>query len=132
VDAARKFTFAVGGIIATVATVLIPIAASARLANLMAGMAILGANMMSNITIAVITDVFPHQAQARVTSLSGVGEGIMNMVMSLATGFLVDHFSFLPVFMAGAGLPVASSLGLFALVRKCQPMPPAEFERQVS
>lgn len=132
VDASRKFTFAMGGIISTIATVLIPMAASARLANLMAGMAILGANMMSNMTIAVITDVFPQQAQARVTSLSGVGEGIMNMAMSLVTGFLVDHFSFLPVFMAGAGLPIASALGLFALVRKCQPMTAAEFERPTS
>lgn len=132
VDASRKFTFAVGGLIAAVGTFLVPMAGSARVADLLAGLGILGANIMSNIQITIITDVFPKSAQARVTSLTGVGEGLMNMGMSLVTGFLVDHFSFLPVFAAAAALPVAAILGLFFLLRKCQPMLPGEFARGVS
>jgi len=132
VDGARKFTFALGGIIATVGTFLVPMAASARAANLLAGMGILGANVMSNINIAVITDVFPQSAQARVTSFTGVGEGLMNMGMSLVTGFLVDHFSFLPVFVAASALPVSAMVGFFSLLRKCEPMLPGEFARGVS
>jgi len=126
VDAARKFTFTLGGLVATVCTFLVPMAASARLAGGLAGMGILGANVMSNIQIAVITDVFPPSSQARVTSLTGVGEGVMNMGMTLATGFLVDHFSFLPVFMAAALLPVAAMGGLFYGIRRCQPLSPRE------
>ena len=126
VDAARKFTCTLGGLMAAVCTFLVPMAASARVADLLAGMGILGANVLSNIQIAVITDVFPRSAQARVTSMTGVGEGLVNMGMSLATGFLVDHFSFLPVFMAAAALPVAAVWVLFSLVRKCQPLLPAE------
>jgi ACS family hexuronate transporter-like MFS transporter len=129
VDGARKFTFALGAIVATVGTFLVPMAASAQVANLLAGMGILGANFMSNINIAVITDVFPQSAQARVTSFTGVGEGLMNMGMSLVTGFLVDHFSFLPVFVAASALPVSAMVGFFALVRKCGPMLPGEFAR---
>jgi ACS family hexuronate transporter-like MFS transporter len=132
VDASRKFTFAGGGLIAAVGTFLVPMAGSARVADLLAGLGILGANIMSNIQITIITDVFPKSAQARVTSLTGVGEGLMNMGMSLVTGFLVDHFSFLPVFAAAAALPVAAILGLFFLLRKCQPMLPGEFARGVS
>jgi len=132
VDAARKFTFGLGGLIATVCTFLVPMAGSARVADLLAGMGILGANVLSNIQIAIITDVFPRSAQARVTSMTGVGEGLMNMGMSLVTGFLIDHFSFLPVFVAAAALPVAAMLGLFFLVRKCQPMLPGEFARGIS
>jgi hypothetical protein len=92
-------------------------------------MGILGANILSNIEIAVITDVFPRCAQARVTSLTGVGEGLMNMGMSLTTGFVVSHFSFLPVFIAAGALPVGALLGLFLLVRNCRKMSPMEFRK---
>ena len=126
VDAARKWTSALGAVIATTCTFLVPIAASARVADLLAGMGILGANVLSNMQITVITDVFPSSSQARVTSLTGVGEGVMNMAMSLSTGFLVDHFSFLPVFVTAAALPAAALWGLFFLVRKCQPIWPGE------
>lgn len=129
IDYARKFTCTVGALIATVCTFLVPLAGSARVADLLAGMGIMGANVMSNIQIAVITDVFPQAAQARVTSVTGVGEGLMNMGISLATGFLVDHFSFLPVFMAATLLPALALWGLFVGIRKCQPMLPGEFVR---
>jgi ACS family hexuronate transporter-like MFS transporter len=126
VDAARKLTCALGALIATVCTFLVPLAGSARAADLLAGFGILGANVLSNMQIALITDVFPRSAQARVTSLTGVGEGLMNMAMSLSTGFLVDHFSFLPVFLAAAALPAAALWGLFSLVRRCQPLSPSD------
>jgi ACS family hexuronate transporter-like MFS transporter len=127
VDASRKLTFAIGGVIAAVCTCLVPAISSVRTADLLAGMGILGANILSNIQIAVITDVFPQSAQARVTSLTGVGEGLMNMGMSLTTGFVVSHFSFLPVFVAAGALPVGALAGLFLLVRNCRKMSPVEF-----
>ena len=129
VDASRKLTFAIGGLIAAVCTCLVPAVNSVRSADLLAGMGILGANILSNIEIAVITDVFPHSAQARVTSLTGVGEGLMNMGMSLTTGFVVSRFSFLPVFIAAGALPVGALLGLFLLVRNCRKMSPMEFRK---
>ncbi len=120
VDAARKLTCAAGGIIATASTFLVPLAGSARAADVLAGFGILGANVLSNMQIAVITDVFPQSVQARVTSMTGVGEGVMNMALSLCTGYLVDHFSFLPVFITAAALPAAAIWALFYGVRKCQ------------
>jgi ACS family hexuronate transporter-like MFS transporter len=120
VDSARKFACTLGGVIATAGTFLVPIAGSVRLAGILAGLGILGANMMSNMQIAVITDVFPPSVQARVTSLTGFGEGLVNMGMSLSTGFLVDHFSFAPVFMSAAILPVVALAALFFLVRNCR------------
>ncbi len=122
VDAARKLTCAAGGIIATASTFLVPLAGSARAADVLAGFGILGANVLSNMQIAVITDVFPQSVQARVTSMTGVGEGVMNMALSLCTGYLVDHFSFLPVFITAAALPAAAIWALFYGVRKCQPI----------
>jgi ACS family hexuronate transporter-like MFS transporter len=132
VDAARKFTFTLGGVIAILCTFLVPMAGSAREADLLAGMGVLGANIMSNIIIVVITDVFPRSAQARVTGMTGVAEGLMNMGMSLSTGFLVDHFSFLPVFISVAALPAVSLWGLFGWVRRCQPMSSVEMVREAT
>lgn len=126
VDAARKVTCTFGGVIATAGTLLVPMAGSVELTGILAGMGILGANVMSNMQITVITDVFPTSVQARVTSMTGFCEGLMNMGMSLATGFLVDHFSFTPVFMMAAALPVVALWGLFSWVQKCQPLPPGE------
>ena len=102
------------------------------MAGLLAGMGILGANIMSNIIIVVITDVFPQSVQARVASMTGVGEGLMNMGMSLGTGFLVDHFSFVPVFILAAALPAIGLWGLFGWVRMCQPLLPREIVRGTS
>jgi MFS transporter, ACS family, hexuronate transporter len=122
VDAARKLTCTAGGIVATASTFLVPLAVTARMADVLAGLGIMGANVLSNMQIAVITDVFPQSVQARVTSMTGVGEGLMNMALSLCTGYLVDHFSFLPVFMTAAALPAAAIWALFYGVRKCQPV----------
>jgi ACS family hexuronate transporter-like MFS transporter len=129
VDAARKLTCTLGGVIAAVGTFLVAVAGSVGMTGVLAGMGILGANIMSNMQIAVITDVFPRSVQARVTSMTGFGEGLVNMGMSLSTGFLVDHFSFVPVFMTAAALPVAALWGLFAWVRRCQPLSTGEILR---
>jgi len=132
VDAARKFTCTLGGVIATAGTLLVPMAGGVGLAGIAAGMGILGANVMSNMQIAIITDVFPPSVQARVTSMTGFGEGLVNMAMSLSTGFLVDHFSFRPAFTCAAVLPAAALAGLFFLVRECRRLSPAEIAVEIS
>jgi hypothetical protein len=55
---------------------------------------------------------------ARVNGITGVGEGVVNMVLMLATGVVVDHFSYLPGFVAAGLLPALGVLCLFALVRR--------------
>lgn len=122
VDKSRKLCFLLGGGIAVLCTFLVPVVSSARNANLLAGLGIFGINGMSNMVIAVITDVFPQDTLARVTGMTGVGEGVMNMILSLATGIIVDRFSFLPVFVGGAIMPVAAIVALYALVGECRLM----------
>lgn len=129
VDAARKITIVLGGVLAAVCTFGVPLAASAKAACLLAAMGIFGANVMSNIQISVVTDAFPPSVQARVMGLTGVGEGSMNMLMSLSTGFLIDWFSFPPVFMAAACLPAGALCALFYGVRECRPISPGGIER---
>jgi ACS family hexuronate transporter-like MFS transporter len=126
VDRARKITFTLGAIIAGLCTLLAPMVAGSLDAALVVGLGIFGVNAMANHVIAVITDVFPEQTLARVTGLTGVGEGIINMSLTLLAGAIIDRFSWFPVFATASLLPLGSLAGLYLLVRKCQTVTLAE------
>jgi ACS family hexuronate transporter-like MFS transporter len=57
---------------------------------------------------------------ARLAGLTGAGEGVMNMILMLATGVVVDHFSYLPVFLAAGLMPFLALVALFTLVRRIE------------
>jgi hypothetical protein len=59
---------------------------------------------------------------AAVTGLTGLCEGVFNMGLTLATGRIVDAFSYLPVFIAAGILPLLAASALFILVRKVEPL----------
>ncbi len=124
VDRARKATFTLGAVLAGVCTFLAPLSRSSFHAALIVGMGIFGVNVMANHVIAVITDVFPDATLARVTGLSGMGEGVINMAMTLFTGVVVERFSWIPVFSVAAFMPLGALLGLLLLVRRCQRVSP--------
>ena len=115
VNAARKLVFTVGATLAA-CSALVPIVPNVEVAIVMVGLAIFGLNFTSCNLIAVITDVFPESTLARVTGLTGIGEGVMNMILTLTTGIVVDHFSFTPVFIGAGLMPLLSTLMLFSLV----------------
>ena len=52
--------------------------------------------------------------------MTGLGEGIMNMTLMLATGIVVDRFSYLPVFLAAGLMPTLGVVALFTLIRKIE------------
>jgi MFS transporter, ACS family, hexuronate transporter len=70
--------------------------------------------------IGTLTDLFSAGVLARITGVTGVGEGVMNMTLMLATGMVVDRFSYLPVFMAAGLLPAAATVILFTVIRRIE------------
>jgi MFS transporter, ACS family, aldohexuronate transporter len=122
VDRARKATFTLGAAIAGVCTFFAPLSKSSFHAALIIGMGIFGVNVMANHVIAVITDVFPNTTLARVTGATGMGEGVINMVVTLFTGVVVERYSWIPVFSAAALMPLGAVAGLLFLVGRCQPV----------
>ncbi len=72
---------------------------------------------------AAISDVFPNNAVGRVTALTGIAGGLSGMLFPLLTGFLVDHFSYLPVFSLAAVMPLAACAVLFPMVRTFRQIP---------
>jgi len=119
-DRSRKICFTVGSVLSGVCTVAVPLVPSLHLATFLAGVGMFGVNITSNIVIAVISDVFPGPTLARVTGMTGAGEGVLNMLLTVATGAVVDRLSFTPVFVGMGTLPAAGLAALFLLVGNCR------------
>ena len=50
-----------------------------------------------------------------------MGSGIGGMVFSLVTGWLVDHYSFRPVFVLFGVIPLVAAWMVWTLPRKLEP-----------
>jgi MFS transporter, ACS family, hexuronate transporter len=59
--------------------------------------------------LAIPADVFPGGAVASVWGFASMGSGFGAMIFSLVTGWLVDRYSFQPVFLLFGVLPVISA-----------------------
>ncbi len=122
VDRARKLSFVLGcGL--CLASVLVPLAPGEAMAVALISIAIFGLGSLVPNHIGLLTDLFPSRVLAGVTGLTGVFEGLMNMILTLVTGRVVDRFSYLPVFIAAGLLPMSALAALFGLVRRVEPVP---------
>ena len=67
--------------------------------------------------LALPRDVYPKNAVASIWGLASMGSGFGGMVFSLATGWLVDHYSFKPVFALFGTLPIIAAALVWTLPR---------------
>jgi MFS transporter, ACS family, hexuronate transporter len=70
--------------------------------------------------IGLLTDLFDPRILAGVTGLTGLCEGVFNMALTLATGRVVDRFSYFPVFLAAGALPLLALGCFFVLIRRVE------------
>ena len=75
---------------------------------------------ISNVQV-LPADIFPTGQVASVAGLGGVGAGVGSMAFTLATGWVVDHFSYAPVLIAAGLLGPLGTLVLFLLVGTIDP-----------
>ena len=68
--------------------------------------------------LAVPGDVFPTGAVASVWGFASMGSGFGGMLFSLATGWLVERYSFQPVFLLFGILPLISAYIVWTLPRR--------------
>jgi ACS family hexuronate transporter-like MFS transporter len=78
----------------------------------------LGHYALSANMFAAISDLFPNNATARVTGLSGIAGGFSGWLFPILTGKLVDRISYEPVFTLAALMPAAGVMMLFLLAGK--------------
>jgi len=67
--------------------------------------------------LALPADMFPPNAVASVFGLASMGAGFGGMVFALLTGWVVDHFSFTPVFIGFGLIPLISAGILWTMMK---------------
>ena len=63
------------------------------------------------------SDLFPQDVVASVTGLSGLGAAGLSAITTLAVGWLVDRFSYLPAFVAAGTIPLLATACVLILIR---------------
>lgn len=121
VNRARKTVFILGGCLCLLA-IVIPQAPNAGTAIAIICLASLGINAMAANLMGLIADLFPQPILARISGMTGVGDGTVSMLMMLLAGVVIDRFSFTPVFIAVGLLPVLSLTALMVLVGTIRPI----------
>jgi ACS family hexuronate transporter-like MFS transporter len=118
---ARQITMYGGSFLclASFAVYFVPTAAQALtvISVVLFGHTFLSANMF-----AAVPDMFPDEAIGRATGLHGMAGGLSGLLFPLLTGFLVDHFSYAPIFALAAVMPLIGTASLFVFSRGLRPV----------
>ena len=121
VTAARKTAVTVFAVLMTSAlpAVLVP---DAWLSIALVSLAMLGYTGCLSNMLAMPADVFPQDTVASVYGLASMGSGFGGMLFTLLTGWVVDHFSYTPVFFGFGLIPLLCVLILWTLLGPLRPL----------
>jgi ACS family hexuronate transporter-like MFS transporter len=124
VDRARKTVLVVSALLVPLGVWLVVGAASNAVA--ITGISVIAFGFQSWIVNVhtLPSDCFPRQDVGSVFGIGGTSAGIASMLFTLLVGYIVDRFSYTPVFiMVGAMGPLAAIL-LLSIMRKIERVPP--------
>jgi ACS family hexuronate transporter-like MFS transporter len=79
------------------------------------GVVLFGFQVWINNVQTLPSDFFSDRAVASVAGLGGTGAGIGSMIFIFTTGWVVDHFSYVPILVAAGVLAPLGTLTLFML-----------------
>ena len=114
VNKARK-TVIVAGMMLMCCGIPVAITKNATSALAFIGIVLFGFQSWISNVQTLPSDYFPEAAVGSVMGLGGVGAGIGAMLLTQATGFVVDHYSYTPILVTAGLLPILATLALFIL-----------------
>ncbi|HKO96775.1 MAG TPA: MFS transporter [Pyrinomonadaceae bacterium] len=114
VDRSRKAVILIAALLMP-AGILAAFAQDAMVALALIGVVLFGFQVWINNVQTLPSDFFSDKAVASVAGLGGTGAGIGSMIFIFSTGWIVDHFSYVPVLVAAGLLAPLGTLVLFAL-----------------
>jgi len=79
-------------------------------------LAMLGYTGCCSIMLAYPADVFPKNLVGSIWGIASMGAGLGGMIFALLTGWVLDHFSYVPVFVGFGLLPLVSAGLLWTLL----------------
>lgn len=100
--------------------VLVP---DTRFAVALISLAMFGYTAVSANLLAFPADVYPKNVVASIWGLAGMGSGLGGMLFVLLTGWLVDRYSFRPVFIGFGLIPLVALAIIWLVVGPLQPAP---------
>lgn len=122
VDRARKAVIASAALLMP-AGIFAALAESPFVALALIALVLFGFQVWINNVQTLPSDFFPGRAVGSVAGLGGVGAGIGAMLFTFGTGWVVDHFSYVPVLVAAGVLAPLGTLVLFALAGPVRRVP---------
>ncbi len=114
VDRARKLVIAVAALLMP-AGIFAAFAQDAMVALILIGVVLFGFQVWINNVQTLPSDFFSDKAVGSVAGLGGTGAGIGSMIFIFSTGWIVDHFSYVPVLVIAGLLAPLGTLVLFSL-----------------
>jgi MFS transporter, ACS family, hexuronate transporter len=114
VDRARKVVILIAALLMP-AGIFAAFAEDAMVALALIGVVLFGFQVWINNVQTLPSDFFSDKAVASVAGLGGTGAGIGSMIFMFSTGWIVDHFSYVPVLVAAGLLAPLGTMVLFAL-----------------
>lgn len=101
---------------------------NARVSIALVSLAMMGYTGCNAILLACPADVFPKNVLASIWGLASMGSGFGGMLFALLTGWVVDHFSYVPVFIGFGIMPLVCALIIWTLLG---PIRPARFSNDL-
>ncbi|HSS20425.1 MAG TPA: MFS transporter [Pyrinomonadaceae bacterium] len=114
VDRARKLVILIAALLMP-AGIFAAFAHDAMVALVLIGVVLFGFQVWINNVQTLPGDFFSDKAVGSVAGLGGTGAGIGSMIFIFSTGWVVDHFSYVPVLVTAGLLAPIGTLVLFAL-----------------
>jgi len=78
--------------------------------------------------LALPADVFPSRSTGSVYGIASMGSGFGGMIFSLLTGWVIDHYSYTPVFFGFGVMPLICAALLWIFLGRIAPVAPQEME----
>jgi MFS transporter, ACS family, hexuronate transporter len=122
VDRARKVVIAAAALLMP-AGIFAAFAEDPFVALALIALVLFGFQVWINNVQTLPSDFFHERAVGSVAGLGGTGAGVGAMLFTLATGWVVDHFSYVPILVAAGLLAPVGTLVLFALAGPIRRVP---------
>jgi MFS transporter, ACS family, hexuronate transporter len=122
IDRSRKACFIIGTSILPVGA-FVPWVASAASALALIAVVLFAYQFWVNNVQAVTTDVFPSRMVGGVFGLGGTAAGLGSLLVLLMTGYVVQYFSYTPIFIAAAAMGPLAAVAMIKLVGRIPPQP---------
>lgn len=122
VDKARKVGFTCAFLLSALSA-FVPMAGSIPVALGLISLVLFGNQWVAATYIATVGDTFPAHVAGRVNGLAGFGDSGAALIAVLATGIIVDRYSYTPVFIAAGTLPLLAMASVYFVLRRIEPEP---------